>query len=98
RLEQLRGIANEPDAGAGYARIADSRETMTTVAGQPLEVPITLGIEAARFQLQEGAVPPRFVPVEPGTAVSEVPEFKRVTVIASWTDRYGATNSVVLPG
>jgi Tfp pilus assembly protein PilV len=98
RLERLRGIANEPDEGAGYARIASSSETMTTVAGQHLDVPITLGIDAARFRLQDDASKPRYVAVEQAAAPSEAPEFKRVTITASWTDRYGTTNSVVLPG
>jgi hypothetical protein len=98
RLERLRGIANEPDDGAGYARIASSSETLTTSAGQPLDVPINIGIEAVRFRLQEDGSLARYVAVEQAIAPSEIPEFKRVTITASWTDRYGTTSSVALPG
>lgn len=98
QLERLRGIAADPaSAGSGYAHIADSRETVSTIGDQHLDTPISLHVEVARFRLQQEDG--RYVAATGDPAFqSDIPEFKRVTVTAEWTGRNGVAHSVALPG
>src|SRR5262249_43822513 len=87
RLERLRGLADEPGGSAGYEPVTDSRETVAAIGDQHLDAPITLRVDVARFRLQ-GAEPARYAVADASAAVDPgVPEFKRVTVTASWTSR-----------
>jgi Tfp pilus assembly protein PilV len=101
RLEHLRGIAAAPGSDAGYASIAEASETVTAVGGARLDAPITLRTSVARYRLQpSGDGQSRYLLVRAGDAPvqADVPEFKRVTITATWTSRSGAVQRLALPG
>jgi type IV pilus assembly protein PilV len=102
RLERLRGIAADPaNAGSGYARIADSRETVSAIGDQHLNTPFALHVEVVRFRLQQDGAPDitRYTPAADNVPFqTNVPEFKRVSVTAEWTGKNGVAHSVTLPG
>jgi len=99
RLERLRGIASEPGrAGAGYARIGNSRETVAAIGDRHLDTPISLQVDVARFRLEAGAESHYIAAAADAPFQVDLPEFKRVTVTATWTGKTGVPHTVTLPG
>lgn len=99
RLERLRGLASEPgSAGAGYRRIGNSRETVAAIGDRHLDTPISLQVDVARFRLEAGSEPRYTAAGADAPFQADLPEFKRVTVTASWTGKTGIAHKVSMPG
>jgi hypothetical protein len=101
RFEQLRGFLHETGAVKSYQSITSGVETMSPAGAQPFSTRYTMQVEVTRFRLEKDVAGRHFAPIANDSSIPVsviVPEFKRVTITVSWSDRLGEFRSVDMAG